>query len=211
MRGVLFDAEEGGPFQCRPGVPLNADPGVPKNAEGGSLSLRSDESFMRVEKQYVWNAEAVVPHPYPDPEDDSNPTVTGAWLELSDPFTLEDATYEVTQKEDDQSVSQVTIMRVTTERDEAEGVPEEKASVTCDFEIVTTHHTPPIRYVTLADCEGDANVYVSTEDTPPVDAVAFALLAEGVLNKDSSRPVKLSTPGLSYNPRSYSYRFRRYK
>ena len=39
MRGVLFDAEEGGPFQCRPGVPLNADPGVPKNAEGGSLSL----------------------------------------------------------------------------------------------------------------------------------------------------------------------------
>ena len=38
-RGVLFDAEEGGPFQCRPGVHSNADPGVPKNADGGSLSL----------------------------------------------------------------------------------------------------------------------------------------------------------------------------
>ena len=34
-----MDAEEGGPFECRPGVPLNADPGVPKNADGGSLTL----------------------------------------------------------------------------------------------------------------------------------------------------------------------------
>ena len=34
-----MDAEEGGPFQCRPGVHSIADPGVPKNADGGSLTL----------------------------------------------------------------------------------------------------------------------------------------------------------------------------
>ena len=160
-------------------------------------------SFMRVEKQYVYDAAAVVPHPYPDPGDDPIPTVTGAWLELSDPFTLEDATYEVTQKEDDQSVSQVIITRVTSE----EGVPVVEASVTCDFEIVTTHHTPPIRYLTLADCQGEVDTSVS----PPLiitDPEPFIrILAVGVLNKDRSRPVKLSTTGLSYNPRSYSYRF----
>ena len=169
-----------------------------------TLTFGSDESFMRVEKQYVWNADAVVPHPYPDPEDDSNPTVTGAWLELSDPFTLEDATYEVTQKEDDQSVSQVTITRVTSE----EGVvPEVEASVTCDFEIVTTHHTPPIRYLTLADCQGDANTKVSPADPTDTLRPFKDFLAVGVRNVASSRPVKLSTPGLSYNPRTYSYRF----
>ena len=33
--GVVFDAEEGGRFECRPGVVLDADQGVAINAEGG--------------------------------------------------------------------------------------------------------------------------------------------------------------------------------
>ena len=140
-----------------------------------TLTFGSDESFMRVEKQYAYDATAVVPHPYPDPEADSIPDpVMGVWLELPDPFpfTLEGATYEVTT-EADPPVSQVTIRRVTTE-----GVAEVKASVTCNFEIVTAHHTPPIRYLTLADCEGDANVHVLPDATENEDA--FELLAEGV-------------------------------
>ena len=144
----------------------------------------------------------MVPHPYPDPEDDSMPTVTGAWLELPDPFpfTLEGATYTV-ETEGDPPVSQVTIMRVTTEAVEEDGVPEVKASVTCKFEIVTAHHTPPIRYLTLADCEGDANVHDETARTE-TGGTAFKLLAEGVPSEDSSRAVKVSTMAgvLSYNP-----------
>ena len=126
-----------------------------------TLTFGSDESFMRVEKQYAYDLHAVVPHPYPDPEDDSIPDpVTGAWLELPDPFpfTLEGATYEVIQTEDDPPVSQVTIERVTTEAVEEDGVLKVQGSVTCDFEIVivTMHHTPPIRYLTLENCKGDA-------------------------------------------------------
>ena len=37
--GVVFDAEEGGRFECRPGVVLDADQGVAINAEGGALSM----------------------------------------------------------------------------------------------------------------------------------------------------------------------------
>ena len=166
-----------------------------------TLTFDSTLNFMRVEKQYAYDGDAVVPHPYyPDPEDDTIPeTVTGAWLELPDPFpfTLDGATYKVARTKADPPVSQVTITRVTTEG---------TAKVTCDFEIVivTTHHTGPIRYLTLANCKGER---ASASETG-VDA--FKLLAWGVPLEASSRDVKLSSleDGVSaYDPDAYSYRF----
>ncbi len=171
-----------------------------------TLTFGSDESFMRVEKRYAYASAAMVPHPYPEDDSPEPEPVTGAWLELPDSlFTLEGAKYEVKEQVDDQSVSQVTITRVTTEEAPGGGA-EVKASVTCDFEIVATHHTPPIRYLTLANCKGDADVKVPPGADVMEDPGPFALLAKGVPNGASSRDVKVSTDGLSYNP-SYSYRF----
>ena len=147
----------------------------------------------RVEDLYVWD---------------------GSWHTVREPLRLEDARYTTEVGEDEEMflvITRITVKAVEAVDDDpitaineaVEEVDEKKASVTCQYLVVTTDAPSPARYLTLWDCNGDKNVHDET-DTPETGAGAFKLLTGDADNTESGDIQMGTEAGYS---ESYSYRF----